>query len=63
MHQIFAELFPFESFHKLFATYCLEVIVLWSYGQDIDFFFFFQHLLLLDLQGNLTLLNLYKYIY
>ena len=27
MHQIFAELCPFESFCKLFAAYCLEVIV------------------------------------
>ena len=55
MHQIFADLCPFESFCKLFAAYCLEIIVckfyfiidiifankFWSYGQDIDFFFFF----------------------
>ena len=55
MHQIFADLCPFESFCKLFTAYCLEVIVckfyfimgiffankFWSYGQDIDFFFFF----------------------
>ena len=27
MHQIFADLCPFESFCKLFAAYCLEVIV------------------------------------
>ena len=27
MHQIFAELRPFESFCKLFTAYCLEVIV------------------------------------
>ena len=27
MHQIFADLFPFESFCNLFAAYCLEVIV------------------------------------
>ena len=27
MHQIFAELCPFESFCKYFAAYCLEVIV------------------------------------
>ena len=27
LHQILAELFPFESFCKLFAEYCLEVIV------------------------------------
>ena len=27
MHQIFAELCPFESFCKLYAVYCLEVIV------------------------------------
>ena len=26
MHQIFAGLCPFESFCKLFAAYCLEVI-------------------------------------
>ena len=57
MHQIFADLCPFENFCKLFAAYCLEVIVckfyfiigiffannykFWSYGQDIDYFFFF----------------------
>ena len=27
VHQIFADLCPFESFYKLFAAYCLEVIV------------------------------------
>ena len=27
MHQILAELCPFESFCKLFAAYCLEVFV------------------------------------
>ena len=27
VHQIFADLCPFESFCKLFAAYCLEVIV------------------------------------
>ena len=27
MHQIFADLCPFESFCKLFSAYCLEVIV------------------------------------
>ena len=27
MHEIFADLCPFESFCKLFAAYCLEVIV------------------------------------
>ena len=27
MHQIFADLCPFESFCKLFAACCLEVIV------------------------------------
>ena len=27
MHQIFADLCPFESFCKLFVAYCLEVIV------------------------------------
>ena len=27
MHQIFADLCPFESFCKLFTAYCLEVIV------------------------------------
>ena len=27
MHQIFAELCPFENFCKHFAAYCLEVIV------------------------------------
>ena len=26
MHQILAELCPFESFCKLFAAYCLEII-------------------------------------
>ena len=54
MHQIFADLCPFESFCKLFAACCLEVIVckfyyiigiffankFCSYGQDIVFFFF-----------------------
>ena len=53
MHQILAELCLFESFCKLFAAYCLEVIVckfsfrigiffankLWPYGQVIYFFF------------------------
>ena len=69
MHQIFADLCPFESFCKLFTAYCLEVIVckfyfimgiffannkFWSYGQDIDFFFFF---LLLDLQGKVAIIK------
>ena len=27
MHQILAEVCPFESFCKIFAAYCLEVIV------------------------------------
>ena len=27
MHQVFADLCAFESFCKLFAVYCLEVIV------------------------------------
>ena len=53
MHQIFADLCPFESFCKLYAAYCLEVIVCkfyfiidiffannWSYRQDNDLFFF-----------------------
>ena len=36
MHQIFADLWPFESFCKLFTAYCLEVIVyqrlIWAYN-------------------------------
>ena len=55
MHQIFADLCPFESFCELFVAYCLAVIMckfyfiigiffskllkFWSYGQDIEFFF------------------------
>ena len=27
MHQIFADLCPFDSFCKLFVAYCLEIIV------------------------------------
>ena len=43
MHQILAELYPFESFYKLFAAYCLEVIVSKCYFIiDIYFFFFLQ---------------------
>ena len=38
MHQIFADLCPFESFCKLFAAYCLEVIVCKFYF-IIDIFF------------------------
>ena len=57
MHQIFADLCPFESFCKLFAAYCLEVIVCKFYfiigiffaknssfghmGKILIFFFFF----------------------
>ena len=57
MHQIFADLFPFESVCKLFAAYCLEVIVCKFYfitgiffannlsfghmGKILIFFFFF----------------------
>ena len=67
MHQIFADLCPFESFCKLFAAHCLEVIVCKFYfiigiffannlsfghmGKILIFFF----LLLLDLQGKVTL--------
>ena len=36
VHQIFADLCPFESFCKLFKAYCLEVIVcqrlIWAYN-------------------------------
>ena len=63
VHQILAELCPFESFCKLFAAYCLEVIVckfyfiigiflqITNYGH-MGKLLFFLHLLLLDLQGN-----------
>ena len=55
MHQIFADLCPFESFCKLFAAYLFRgnsVQILfynryiffynrYIYGQDIDLFFFY----------------------
>ena len=63
MHQILAELCPFESFCKLFAAYCLEVIVCkFCFVIGIFLFNFFLHLLL-DLQENAVILNLYKYVY
>ena len=70
VHQIFADLCPFESFCKLFAAYCLEVIVCKFYfitgiffannlsfghmGKILIFFFF---LLLLDLQGKVAIIK------
>ena len=69
MHQIFADLCPFKSFCKLFAAYCLEVIVCNFYfiigiffannlsfghmGKILIFFF----LLLLDLQGKVAIIK------
>ena len=73
MHHILAELRSFESFCKLFAVYCLEVIVCKFYFIIGIFFlhltkvmaiwarylfdFFFLHLLLLDLQGNVAIIK------
>ena len=70
--QILAELCPFERFCKFFTAYCLEVIVCKFYI-IIGIFFaitkvmaiwasylyiiFFQHLLLLDLQGNVAIIK------
>ena len=58
MHQIFADLCPFESFCNIFVAYCLEVIVCKFYfiigiffanntsfghmGKILIFFFFFS---------------------
>ena len=57
MHQVFADLCPFERFCKRFAAYCLEVIVCKFYfiigiffannksmSKILIFFFFFLHL-------------------
>ena len=71
MQQILAELCPFESFCKLCVAYCLDVIVCkfyfiigvfcannLSYGHMGKLFiFFFLHLLLLDLQGNVAIIK------
>ena len=71
MHQILAELCPFESFCKLFAAYCLEVIVCKFYFIICIYFlqltkvmailasylFFFLHILLLDLQENVAIIK------
>ena len=77
MHQILAELCPFESFCKLFAAYCFEVIVCKFYFIIGIFFLQITKVMaiwasylfclfftssLLDLQGNEPLLNLYKLI-
>ena len=68
MHHILAELCPIESFCKLFAAYCLEVIVCKFYfiiGVSFAFkvlaiwpsyLFIFLHLLL-DFQGNVAIIK------
>ena len=73
MHQILAELCSFERFCKLFAAFCLEVIVCKFYfiigiyflqitkvmaiWASYLFIFFFLHLLLLDLQGKVAIIK------
>ena len=71
MHQILAELCPFENFCKLFAAYCLEVIVCKFYfviGIFLQItkvmaiwtsylFIIFFCLLLLDLHRNVAIIK------
>ena len=75
MHQIFADLCPFESFCKLFAAYCLEVIECKfcyiigiffannkSFGHILGKILIFNVFFYQICKERLSLLNLYKYI-